>query len=76
MAQFIDPTRRVPVVDAAGKPLSPCSAGKARQLLESGKAKPYPHPDGFAIQLVDKIIPPENLYPPEEQAQQTESHPG
>ena len=76
MAQFIDPSRRVPVVDAAGNPLSPCSAGKARQLLESGKAQPCPHPDGFAIQLVDKVIPPEDLYTPEEQAQQTESHPG
>lgn len=76
MVQFINPQRRAPVVDAAGRPLSPCSPGKARQLLESGKAKPYPHPDGFAIQLVDKIIPPEDLCIPEPQAPQAESRPG
>lgn len=65
MAQFIDPTRRVPVVDADGTRLSPCSAGKARQLLESGKAKPCPHPEGFAIQLNSKVVPPENIVLPE-----------
>lgn len=76
MAQFIDPSRRVPVVDAAEQPLSPCSAGKARQLLESGKAKPYPHPDGFAIQLIGKVIPPANVVIQKPQASQTKSQPG
>ena len=76
MTQFIDPARRIPGVDAAEQPLSPCSPGKARQLLESGRAKPYKHPDGFTIQLLDKVIPPEDIYTPERQAPQTKCHPG
>lgn len=75
MTQFIDPARRIPGVDAAEQPLSPCSPGKARQLLESGRAKPYKHPDGFTIQLLDKVIPPVKFNMPEPQAHQDDTHP-
>ena len=51
----------IPVVDAEEKPLAPCSPGKARQLLKSGRAKPYSRWDIFAIQLLDRVVPEEKI---------------
>ena len=51
----------IPVVDAEEKPLAPCSPGKARQLLKSGRAKPYSRWDLFAIQLLDRVVPEDKI---------------
>lgn len=52
----------VPVVDAEEQPLAPCHPTRARLLLKSGRAKPYRRWDVFAIQLSNKVIPPEEVH--------------
>ena len=51
----------IPVLDATGRPLAPCSPGKARKLLKRGQAKPCRRWDVFTIQLQSKIVPAENI---------------
>jgi len=49
---------RVPVVDAEGKALMPCTPAKARILIKQGKAKPRWNKIGmFYIQLKHKVEP-------------------
>lgn len=57
----MNPTPRIPIVDSAGTPLAPCAPPRVRQLLKKSRAKHFKHPDGFAVQLVDKTIPPEDI---------------
>ena len=55
-------TRFVPVLDAGGQPLAPCHPARARRLLDNGRAVPYHRWEVFAIRLVDKVVPPDEIH--------------
>ena len=55
-------TNHVPVTDASGRPLAPCHPARARQLLRNGRAVPHHRWDMFAIRLVDKTLPPDEIH--------------
>ena len=55
-------TTFVPVLDAGGQPLAPCHPARARRLLDNGRAIPYHRWDIFAIRLVDKTVPPDEIH--------------
>ena len=54
----------VPVVDAIKQQLSPCSPGRARKLMKAGRAKPYRQDDAFAIRLIGKTVPVDQIGAP------------